>query len=179
MKLCSSKRPISLICALVKALEILVLNRLIHTREPAPDCRQYAHRRARSTELHPVKLNHYARRAIARREFVYVASADVDGAFDAVSHKSFIRTFGNAKVGDHMCPYPHTRLARRAFKIRRLSHNGRTYSDSRRIWRGLLQGGVLPRVMWLVNIKPLFQNMQRIRGIGITNTYTGSTGPLK
>ena len=173
---CESKRPISLICALAKALEAAVYHRLVGHFEPLLDKRQYAYRRARGTEMHLLEMHEFALAAGEADEFLYLASIDVDSAFDAVPHSSLIASFEEAGVDSYTCRYLHKWLRTRFFRVRLLSPRGRFYSTYRQISRGLPQGGVLSPFLWIVHINPLLNSIEkgvrdRIAALGLPDRF--------
>ena len=154
---CASKRPISLISVLAKLLETAILNRILPRIEPQLDGRQYAYRRARGTELHLLEIFDFISEAGERGDYVYVASMDVDSAFDKVAHASIIRTAERAGSDCYTCRYIRIWLTRRRFRVRLRSPMGDYLSTHRKITRGLPQGGVLSPALWLMHINGLFE----------------------
>ena len=164
-ELCSTKRPISLICAVAKILEALVHHRLLPLFEPNFAAGQYAYRRERGTEMHMLELFDAAAAARARGDFVYLASVDVDGAFDTVPHDSLIGTFEAAGIDSFTCRYLHTWLVSRQFQVRLMSARGVVLSTLRGIGRGLPQGGVLSPFMWLVHFNKVLEGLHWLRSL--------------
>ena len=158
---CGSKRPISLICSLSKALEDAVYHRLLEKFEPLLDSRQYAYRRARGTEMHLLEMHTFVTQAQAEGDFIYLASIDVDSAFDAVPHASLVATFEQAGTDTYLCRYIHKWLVSRSFKVRLTSPLGCFYSTHSSITRGLPQGGVLSPFLWIVHINPLLSRVEK------------------
>ena len=67
--------------------------RLLPQFEDKIDPHQYAYRRGCSTEMHLQELMDFLLEAQQKGWPAYVASIDVDGAFDTVPHASLLRTF--------------------------------------------------------------------------------------
>ena len=81
-----NRRPISLINTIMKVLEGIIYNRIIHKVEPLLYSGRYAYRRARGTEHHLASVMDAMNRALIRGQYVYLVSFDIAGAFDRVSH---------------------------------------------------------------------------------------------
>ena len=82
----ANRRPVSLINTAMKILGGLVYNRIIHKVGPLLYPGQYAYRRERETEHHPVSVMDRVHRALLQGRWVYVVSFGVAGAFGRVSH---------------------------------------------------------------------------------------------
>ena len=135
--------PIFLISVLSKGLETVVLNRLMAMLEPQLIERQYAYRRSRGTEQHLSDFSDFVREMPLANRSVYIASIDVDGAFDTVPHVQLMRTIDEMGVDTYTRRYLATWLAHRRFSVRLATPQGRYYSSWRRLSRGSPQGGVL------------------------------------
>ena len=112
---CASKRPISLISILSKTLEAAILNRLMESLEDKLTIYQYAYRRDRGTEHLLLDLTDFLQDQRAQACHTYLASIDVDGAFDTVPHRDLIRTLTELGVNDFICRYIAEWLNRRVF----------------------------------------------------------------
>ena len=95
---CKSKRPISLICALAKALESVACNRMLPLLEPKLNRAQYAYRRARGVEFHLLELHRFLQDATCRGRYVYLASLDIEGAFDTAPHDRILKILGDFRT---------------------------------------------------------------------------------
>ena len=158
-ELCRSKRPISLINAISKALEAAVLPRIMGATECLLDGRQYAYCRQRSTETHLSEVRDFLREALSDDKFVYIAGADVNSAFDNVPHDLLVRTAEDMGISRHICRYMHNWLTRRIFSVRLQTPEGREHSSWRSIGRGLPQGGVLSPYLWLMHMNKILQRV--------------------
>ena len=85
-KLCSSKRPISLINTIIKIAESAVYYRIIHTIEPLYRPSHYAYRRSRGTNAHLTSLTGRMLKYLQSGDCVYLDSLDIQGAFDFLPH---------------------------------------------------------------------------------------------
>ena len=81
---CAAKRPISLICALSKALGATVLNRIQPGVEQTWGKEQYAHRRDGGVELHLAAPHTEKQEHPNERRFARLSSLDISAAFDEV-----------------------------------------------------------------------------------------------
>ena len=140
---CGSKRPISLIPVLSKALEAVVLHRLFRQYEARLSPGQYAYRRERGTEMHILGLSDFVRKSRDAGKYVYMASIDVAAAFDNVSHDRLMETSESLGTDSYVCRYVITWLRSRVFKLRLRTSTGCCLSSWRRITKGVPQGGVL------------------------------------
>ena len=133
---CRSKRPISLISVLSKALETVILNRIMVVLEDKlADC-QYAYRHSRGTEHHLLEMADFAREMRTQGEWIYIAPAGVDGAFDTVPSEKLMRTMSQLGMDCFVLRYLAAWLSRRVFSIRLPTPQGRFYSFWRRMPRG-------------------------------------------
>ena len=160
---CGSKRPISLLDALSKMLETLVLARMVAGAEMRLDGRQYAYRPHRGTETHLTKLHDFVRDAQNQRHPIYIPAVDVDSAFDPAPHGALVTTVEDRNVDPDICRYIHNWLVFRIFSVRLASPKGRFFSNWRPIGRGVPQGGVLSPYLWLLHIDKLFAGVERRR----------------
>ena len=160
---CGSKRPISLLNILSKALESLVLLRMVNSAGMEIDGRQYAYRSNRGTETHLTEVLNFIQAAKQRNERVYLAAVDVDSAFDSVSHLQLTQTVVDRGVDPHICRYIWTWLTKRLFSVRLSSPTGRHFSSLHPIGRGVPQGGILSPYLWLLHIDKLFREVESRR----------------
>ena len=86
----ASERPISLIYVLMEIGEAAINNRFIYAIESTLRPSQYAYSRSRGCEMHLTMLTDFIAEQLLAGQFVYVASLDIDGAFDAASHDSLM-----------------------------------------------------------------------------------------
>ena len=85
-QLCASRRPISLLSAIIKLLETVLYGSMLGQVEPLLAPQQYAYRRERGAEMALIEVYDAAHRALNRARHVHIMSFDVSGAFDNVSH---------------------------------------------------------------------------------------------
>ena len=157
---CKSKRPVSLLCVLAKALEVVVLHRMQNSLEQGLDGRQYAYRQGRGTETHLLEFFDFVKETRDKGCYVYVASIDVDSAFDTVPHEQLLKTTEKLGVDPYIRRYLHGWLTGRMFTVRIQTSKGRFFSTWRPIRRGVPQGGVLSPFLWLLHIDGLFQKVE-------------------
>ena len=151
---CRSKRPISLISVLSKALEAVVLHRILGRLEGGLDPGQYAYRRERGTEMHLLEFHDFVRESRGAGNFTYITSVDVAAAFDNVPHRCLINTAGRLGVDPYLCRYMDVWLKRRVFRMRLMTSMGKYHSGWKRISKGVPQGGILSPFLWLLHINP-------------------------
>ena len=173
-KLCTSKRPISLLCIVAKILEAVVLNRLLPALERRLNPAQFAYRRSRGTEMHLQEMSDFAHEAIDKGEFVYIASLDIDGAFDKVPHDNLLQTLAGTGADPYLLRYIGRWLCDRRFRLRLATPYGRFLSTKRPITRGLPQGGVLSPFLWLLHFDTLHKLVESLRG-----TWKGAMALLR
>ena len=154
--LCESKRPISLINTLMKITEIVIYNRIIHKVEGILHPSQYAYRRARGTETHLAELTDFLSAQLADGCFVYLASLDVQQAFDSVPHDCIMETVWTLGLDPYLVRFIEVWLRGRRFRVRLTAPTGRFVSTPRPILGGLPQGGVLSPLLWIAHINRLF-----------------------
>ena len=148
--LCTSKRPISLLCTISKILETVILHRMLPLIEPHLSPKQFAYRRGRGTEMHLAELSDFAAENVGSGKYVYLSSLDIDGAFDSVPHHLLVRALHRFGVDGYTKRYVATWLTQRSFRMRLKTNSGPFFSGPRPISRGLPQGGVLSPLLWLV-----------------------------
>ena len=158
--LCASKRPISLISVLAKMLEAVVYHRLLPVVEGGLDGRQYAYRRARGTEMHLLELSDGVHAAMDAGHFAYIASLDIDGAFDKVPHRLLIESMGGFGVEEYIVRYMVKWLRGRSFMVRLSAVTGKFYSSARGMTRGVPQGGVISPLLWLLHFNGIYKRLE-------------------
>ena len=131
---------------------------------------QYAYRRARGADMHLSVLTGFASEHLAANRFVYVASLDVEGAFDTVPHHELIDALMWAGVGRYIVRFLEAWLKGRRFRVRLDGPEGRCVSAPKGITRGLPQGGVISPLLWLLHFNRVFD----LVGILVA---LGGTGP--
>ena len=92
---------------------------------------------------HLLETMDFAREMKTRGEGIYVASVDVDGAFDTVPHGKLLNSLKAVGVDSFLLRYVATWLSRRKFSVCLSTPNGRYFSYWRNLSRGLPQGAVL------------------------------------
>ena len=158
-ELCTSKRPISLICVLSKILESIGLRRLQRRLRCVLDGRQYAHRNYRSTGTHLTEFYDFVKEARRTGYSVFVGAVDVSSAFDAVPHSRLLKTVSQMGIDPFLYLYLSNWLPKRIFAVRLTVPRGRFFSPWRKIKRGVPQGGVLPPFLWLLHISALMEQV--------------------
>ena len=157
LALCASKRPISLISAIMRAAEAVVCSRIIRAVEGGLRPSQYADRRSRGTYMQLAALPSFARKHLKEGRMVYAASLDVDGAFDAAPHDGLAGTMRRVGVREHIVRFSAAWLRGRRFRTRLVTPLGKFVSGPRAISRGLRQGGVISPLMWLLHLNRLLE----------------------
>ena len=147
---CAAKRPISLICAVAKLLEVAVLHRILPAIEGQLNPVQFAYRRARGTEMLLAELADFMTEHIAGGWYVYVSSLDLSGAFDTEPHLQLILALEGMGVDRRILQYVECWLRSRKFRVRPRTPMGSFKSKTHSIGRGLPQEGVLSPLLWLV-----------------------------
>ena len=138
--LCESKRPISLIQTFVRAIEIMVYNRIIRTTERQIDPTQFAYRRARGAETQMALMSHFITTKLDTGAYVYIASLDIKGAFDTVPHNGLVETLRRVPMDPHCRRFIDHWVRSRKFRVQLMTPQGRELSGLRPITRGLPQG---------------------------------------
>ena len=133
-----------------------ILERKLHGR-------QYAYRRNRGAGAHLIEFRDFAREANRAGDYVYVASVDMDGAFDTVPHKLLVQTVEQLGVDPYVCRYLHKWLTKRIFTVRLQTATGRCYSSWRGIGRGVPQGGILSPFLWALHVDSLLEQVSQAR----------------
>ena len=162
--LCGSKRPISLICVVAKALEAAVLHRLMAPLELTLNGEQYAYRRDRGTGLHLSQLYDFVSGELAKGKYVYLAAIDIDGAPDNVPHEGLVGTLRDAKTDPILVRYVARWLRGRIFCVRLRTAAGTYNSRWCPLTRGLPQGGFLSPFLWLLHVNPFHSHMEELAG---------------
>ena len=119
-ELCKSKRPVSPLCVLAKALELAVLHRMQGELERGLGARQYAYRQGRGTETHLLEFYDFVKEANDQDWRIYVASIDVDSAFDKVPHDKLPQTTERLGVNPYIRRYLHGWLSGQMSTLRGL-----------------------------------------------------------
>ena len=91
------RRPITLLNTAAKLIEAVVYHRILPQIEPRLSPAQYASRTNCSTEMCMTEIMDAAHRGLRRGRWCYLASLDIAGAFDNVSHSKLaeaVKTFG-------------------------------------------------------------------------------------
>ena len=159
----AAKRPISLICAMAKILEGIVLHRMMPALEPRLGLSQYAYRRQRGTEFHLVELTEFVRVSQEADRLTLVASLDIAGAFDTIPHQTLLDTIMQQGVEAHLCRYIRVWLTGRRFRLRLATPQGVRCSGFYGVSRGVPQGGVLSPFLWLLLFDRLDAELQAAR----------------
>ena len=147
---CASKRPISLINTLTKIIETVAYNRVIHAVEAAFHPAHYAYRRQRGTNVHLFELAESMGEQLARNKYVWLASLDIQGAFDGLYHDKIERAVRRAGMEDHCADFINSWTRGRSFQVEINTNNGTYLSRLRNITRGLPQGGILSPMLWVL-----------------------------
>ena len=90
--------------------------------------RQDAYRRERGAETQLIEFRDFIREATNDGHCIYAASADIDSAFDTVSHELLAKTAGNMKVSPFICRYIYAWLVKRLLAVRLRTPTGRWLS---------------------------------------------------
>ena len=154
-RLCSSKRPISLLSSLAKALEAVVYHRIAAKLERTLSPRQYAYRAARGTEMHLSGVYDFVRAHSSKGGYVYLAGLDISGAFDTAPHSRLLETMASAGADPYILRFLGEWLRERRFRARLATPKSRFASRSWPVTRGLPQGGVLSSFLWIVYFNSL------------------------
>ena len=149
-QLCSSKRPISLINTTIKIIESVVYNRVVHSVEPLLHKSHYAYRRSRGTDAHLNSLTDKMLMHLTNGKFVYLASLDIQGAFDLLNHGVINTALQAANIEPNCARFIMNWTTGRSFKIRLSTPEGQHLSRARPITRGLPQGGILSPIIWVL-----------------------------
>ena len=157
-KLCSSKRPISLINTTIKVIEGVVYNRSIHQMETLFHPSHYAYRRSRGTDAHLNGLTHDMLTHLQQGSFTYLASLDIQGAFDTLPHNTIQMAIESARLEPKCAQFMMNWTQGRSFKVRLTTSRGQYHSKIRRVTRGLPQGGILSPAIWVL----VFSEFSRI-----------------
>ena len=173
---CGSKRPISLMPAVSKVLEAVILHRLLSRFESRLEPCHYAYRPERCTEMHLLGLTDFIREARNRGQYSYLASIDVAAAFDNISHDPLLRTMEELKVDTYTCRYVNTWLRNRVFRLRLRTSRGNYMSAVKRITKGVPQGGVLSPFLWLLHFNPLVARVRDATAILWGSVLWGEVG---
>ena len=123
-----------------EALEAAGLHRIMDLNG-----QQYAFRRSRRAETHPFEFHDFVGGAQLTDLYAYIASVDVDGAFDAPLHSFLVRTVGDRGIKPFLCRYARSWYSRRVFSVRLASSKGRYFSNLRTI-----RSGVPSPFLWLM-----------------------------
>ena len=161
---CTSERPISLISALPKALEAVVLYRLLVLQERVLGPHQSAYGRDRGAETPLLELYDSAKEPRGLGKFIYITSMYVDAAFGNVPRSHHMKTVGYLDVDSYISRYFDTWLRERISRMRLMTLTGCFFSGLRGIFLGAPQGGVLPPFLGLAHIHPVisrFVNVQQ------------------
>ena len=158
-----SRRPIALLCVIIKILETVVYHRLLPVVEPHLTPCQYAYRRGRGTEFLLIEVMDRVHRALLGGQHVYLASFDIRGAFDTVPHSELMAALKRFGVDVRLRKVIHEWLRGRTFQVRMRSDAGVFYSSVHTISRGLPQGGVLSPFLWLIFFNPVIDRMRELR----------------
>ena len=94
--------------------------------------------------MHLLELVDFIAEATESGSFAYVASLDIDGAFDKVPHHRLIESILAYGVEGYLVRYMARWLLGRTFRVRLTSVTGRFYSSVRGISRGVPRGGLYP-----------------------------------
>ena len=115
--LCASRRPISLMCPVIKTLDGALCRLMIAGAEFQLDPRQSFRGRGGGAEMVLGKARDFNRRSLNRSQCMCAVSFDVAGAFVCVPHHRLMGTMERRAV----CPYPrplaHGRLRGRPFQV--------------------------------------------------------------
>ena len=122
--------------AIIKIAEGVTYNRIIHTIEPWFHPSHYAYRRSRGTDAHLTSLTGKMLTCLQEGKFVYLASLDIQGAFDQLPHKIIERALLSAGVERHCAQFIMHWTQEREFKVRITTPKGQYYSRPRKISRG-------------------------------------------
>ena len=141
--LCAPKRPISLLCVLLKILEGAIYNKVVHAIEPLLHPPQYAYRRARGCDMHLAPLTDFVAEQLQGGRHVFLASLDISGAFDTVPRNGLMSSLWKTGVDAHLVRFIGAWLRNRRFRARLQTQEGRFFSKPRGMSRGLPQGGIL------------------------------------
>lgn len=137
----SNYRPISLLPAMSKVAERIILKRLnLHTEELniIPD-EQFAYRIGHSTELQVLRLTEYVTEGFNRRQVTGAVFLDVSKAFDRVWHDGLIVKMLNMGYPVGIVKLMRSYLHRRKLRVKVANH----LSTYRTIEAGVPQGSVL------------------------------------
>ena len=107
--------------------------------------------------MHLQDLNDSAQAGLQRGRFVYVASIDVDGAFNKVPHSRLLGSLLDTDLDAFLmrCVSVCVWLTGRRLRLRFLSGSGCCLSGWRGITGGLPQGGVSFPFLRLVHFDPI------------------------
>ena len=117
-----------------------MLNRRTPALEPRISETQYAFFRGRETEMHLQGTFDCPKAGVGARHFVYLASVDIDGAFDEIPHSKFIETLLNAEGDGYILRFICAGSTRTRFKLRLLTPRGRCLSS----WSSCRRGKYSP-----------------------------------
>ena len=82
----------------IKVLEVAVFNRVMSVLEPTLNSQRFVCRKSRATKAHVLGVNDFVTAQTGAGRHVYLASLDVDGAFDIVPHSHLIRPMAKANI---------------------------------------------------------------------------------
>ena len=113
--------------------------------------------------MHLLELCDFASQGLAKGGLVYLASLDIDGAFDTVPHALLVRKLEKEGVDRYVVRYVATRLMERSFRVRLHTPAGKFYSSKRSISREVPQGGVLSPLLWLIHFNKVHERLAALR----------------
>ena len=102
-------------------------------------------------------------RALNRKRWCYLASFDIAGAFDNVSHRQLMTGLKRFGVDIHSRRVIHNWLGSRTFRVRLATSLGYSMSKSHPITKGLPQGGALSPILWIAFFDPLIAGIKAER----------------
>ena len=88
--------------------------------------------------------------SLRQGRYCYVASFDIEGAFDNVSHWHLMEGLKNMRIDVHTRRIIHNWLSMRTFQVKMATASGTRFSGVYPITKGLPQGGVLSPLLWLI-----------------------------
>ena len=125
-------------------------HRMIAHVEHRLDGRQYAHRRGRGTEMVLTEIMDVVNHSLNRGRFVYLVSFDVASAFDRVPHHILMEAIRDFGARPYIRRVVHKWWGGRTFQVQMRAYGETFLSGIRGVTCGLLQGGVLPPLLWLL-----------------------------
>ena len=91
--------------------------------------------------MHLLELADFVQRSVEDGKYAYIASLDIDGAFDKVPHRLLVDSLMAVGIEGYLVRYMTKWLIGRNFRARLSSASRRFYSGPKDMTRGVPQGG--------------------------------------